>query len=242
MDDKLRANIETTAELWKRFWGGNLHSLHLYGSLARGDWARKSSDVNLLLVLNEHDYGRWEDASALVRRKQRKGFATPLMLTLRYIRSSLDVYPIELLDIKLFHETLSGEDPFAGLEINPKHLRLQAEREIKGKWVALREAALELGGNTPAMRDLLAMSVPTWAAVFQALIVIDGGEAPADKREVLRRGAELAGLDADVFARLAKLRRERTSLNRRASWALLKETLVQLDKLAAYADTLTVSV
>ncbi|MCB2210521.1 nucleotidyltransferase domain-containing protein [bacterium] len=239
MDDKLRAELGATVEQWKRFWGDNLESVHLFGSMARGDWTKRS-DINLLFFLMHHDYDKWEEAAGIVRRKVKKGYAIPLILSRNYLESSLDTYPIEFLDMKLFHQTLFGDDLLASIEIEPKDLRLQAEREIKGKWVALRQAALELGGNTSGMRDLLAMSVPTWNAVFQALLVIDGKEVPADKRQVMQQGCTLAGLDASVFEALMQVRSGDKTLNRNGATLLLKQTLTEVDKLALYADQLTV--
>ena len=40
---------------------------------------------------------------------------------------------MEFLNFKLVHHTLYGEDLLAGLEIDKKDLRLQCERELKGK-------------------------------------------------------------------------------------------------------------
>ncbi|GBE30803.1 nucleotidyltransferase domain protein [bacterium BMS3Bbin04] len=240
MDDKLAANLDSAVELWKQFWGDELESIHLYGSLARGDWS-KGSDINLVMFVKNNDYSRWSEAAGIIRRKMKKGFGIPLMMTRRYLESSLDVYPIEFLDMKLFHKTLYGDDPFESLNVELRHLRLQAEREIKGKWVAMRQAALELSGNTSGTRDLLARSVPTWNAVFQALLVIDGQEVPADKQQVMQAGCKLVGLDASVFEELLMVRNESKNINRNAASSLLTRALEQVDKLAIYADKLSVN-
>lgn len=237
MDSSLKDKINATMELWKRFWGDQLKSAYLFGSAARGQWSPKSSDINILLLVGSHDYKRWPEAADIARRKAKKGFALPLVLTENYIRSSLDVFPIEFLDIQLFHDVLHGEDIFPGLTIEKEHLRLQAEREVKGKWVQLRQAALDRGGNTVAMRDLLAMSVPTWVSVFQAMLVIEGTEVPADKREVLRIGAEHCGVEPNVFLSLETVRREQKAMNRAAAWDLLQGSLEQVDHLARFVDS-----
>lgn len=236
MDDKPQKKLDLALAQWREYWGEDLEAVYLYGSAARGDWSAKSSDINLLLQVNTHDYSRWPGAAAVARRLNRKGFALPLVLSRDYILSSLDVYPMEFLDIKLFREVLHGEDLFAGIEIRKEHLRLQAEREVKGKWVQLRQAAMETGGNTAAMRNLLVASVPTWVSVFQALLFIEGREVPREKVAVLGRGAELTGVDASLFLELAEIRREKKGLNRAGAWKLLKRALEQLDRLARWVD------
>ncbi|MFH0881516.1 MAG: hypothetical protein V2A56_00865 [bacterium] len=236
MDQRIKGAVESSVELWKRVWGDSLQSIHLYGSAARGDWSAKTSDVNLLLLVESGDYSQWPNAADVVKRKTKKGFAVPLILSENYVRSSLDVYPMEFLDIKLFHETLHGSDFFDEVTIRPEHLRLQAEREVKGKWVQLRQAALERGSSTTAIRELLAMSSATWSAVFQALLVIEGKDVPPDRKEVIRQGAALANVDPDVFLRVHAVRHERRAMNRLGAWDLLMKTLKQLDHLARFVD------
>lgn len=236
MDPKIKSAVDSSVELWKRVWGDSLQSIHLYGSAARGDWSSKTSDVNLLLLVESGDYNSWPDAAEVAKRKAKKGFAVPLILSENYVRSSLDVFPMEFLDIKLFHETLYGKDLFEELTIEPADLRLQAEREVKGKWVQLRQAALERGTNTAAIRDLLAMSSATWSSVFEAVLVIEGKEVPEHRRDVIRQGAELIKLDPEVFLQVHAVRHERGALNRIGAWELLKKTLTQLDHLARFVD------
>ncbi len=236
MDDRIKNAVESNVELWKRVWGEALQSAYLYGSAVRGGWSPKTSDINLLLLVESGDYSKWPDAADVVKRKLKKGFAVPLVLSENYVRSSLDVYPMEFLDIKLFHECLLGDDLFEQLNIRPEDLRLQAEREIKGKWVHFRQAALERGASTAAIRELLAASSSAWASVFQALLAIDGREVPADRTEVIRQGAVLANVDPDVFLKVHAVRHQRSSLNRFAAWKLLTDTLKQLDELARFVD------
>ncbi|MDP8207540.1 MAG: nucleotidyltransferase domain-containing protein [Candidatus Electryonea clarkiae] len=237
MSDIPQQKIDDAVESWKEFWKDDLLGIYLYGSVARGDWSSKSSDINLLLLLKSGDYyDRWFDAAALVRRRFRKGIAVPLVLNSEYMKASLDVYPMEFLDMKLFHQTIFGDDIFEELTINPEHLRLQAEREIKGKWVQLRQAALEHGGNTTDMRNLLAMTMPTWVSVFQALIFLEGSEVPAEKKNVVQRGAELANLNPEIFLDIERLRRLKSSLNRVKARELLLKTLREIDLLSGFID------
>ncbi|MCB2198080.1 nucleotidyltransferase domain-containing protein [bacterium] len=241
MEQVMQEKVASAVERWKGFWGNSLNGVYLYGSAARGNWNPKSSDINLLLLLDEKGYDRWPGAADIANRRLKKGFALPLLLTENYIRSSVDVFPMEFLDIKLFHETLFGEDLFPSLDIKPDDLRVQAEREVKGKWVQLRQAALDRGGNTAAMRDLLALSVPTWVSVFQSMLVVSGAEVPRDKRETLRAGAAIAGVNADLFLQLEEVRRTRRSVNRTQAWDLLLRSLEEVDQLARFVDSWNVA-
>ncbi len=237
MSSNLDQKLSLAIEQWKEFWKTDLESIYLYGSAARNDWSHKSSDINLLLQVSGNDhYAKWPDASELSRRLFKKGFAIPLILTKQYIESSLDVFPIEFLDIKLFHRVLAGSDDFDKVEINKPDLRAQAEREVKGKWVQLRQAFLERGGNTSEMRNLLAQTVPTWISVFQALLYLEDHEIPESRRDVLANGSKICGLDSDIFLDLEKVRKNKLSLNRNLAKLHLEKLMKQADILARFID------
>ncbi|MBD3166250.1 hypothetical protein GF324_06610 [bacterium] len=236
MSDTIETRAQQALDRWKEFWGDALQAVYLYGSAARGEYSSKTSDINLLLLVEKADYKRWPDAATLAKRLGKKGFALPLMLNRHYIESSADVFPMEFLDIQLFHKTLTGEDIFTDLQIDRNDLRLQAEREIRGKWVQLRQSTLERGNETIEMRNLLGMTVPTWVAVFQALLFLQEQEVPSSKSEVLKRGCAIADVDPAPFLEIQAMRREKKALNRMRAWELIRQLLNELDKLIAYVD------
>jgi hypothetical protein len=57
----------------------------------------------------------------------------PLFLTRSDLSSSLDSYPIEFLNMKNRYRLVYGEDVLQKLSFNPLAVRLQIERELKGK-------------------------------------------------------------------------------------------------------------
>ncbi len=236
MIQELEKKITAATESWKELLGESLDSLYLFGSAVRGDWSPKTSDINVLLLHRDDVYKHWPTIGEQAKRWRKRGFALPLFLTESYIQSALDVFPIEFLEMKLFHEVLYGTDIFESIEINNEHLRNQAEREIRGKWVQLRQASLERYGDTVELRNLLAMSVPTWVSVFQAILVIHNQSVPSDKMETISRGAEIAGVDAKIFHNLLKMRKEKRAMNRKATWDTMLETLGQVDNLIQYVD------
>ncbi len=237
METELKKRLDHAHALWQRVLGEDLEQMYLYGSAARGQWQERVSDINLLFLLRSgHGLGAWPELAGTIKRQAKKGFATPLFLTSAYIQSSLDVYPIEFLDMKLFHRVLHGEDSLSDLVLAPVHLRTQCEREVKGKWVQLRQAALEVGGDNREMRELLVASMSSWVSILQALLYLHGQEIPAEKQLVIERGCELAGLDASVFHDIARLKAKRSGRNRSGTWQLVVELIRQIDVLARFVD------
>src|SRR5688572_7922706 len=68
-----------------------------------------------------------------------RGRPWPRLFTPELLRASADVFPIELVDIASRHRVVFGADPIEDLSIEPGHLRLQLERELREKLMRLRE-------------------------------------------------------------------------------------------------------
>jgi predicted nucleotidyltransferase len=90
---------EFTDDFMKTF-GDDLISIILYGSAARGEYIYKRSDINFLIVLTEQGIMQLRRALLLIPRWQKRKVSTPLILTEGYIRSALDSFPIEFLNMK----------------------------------------------------------------------------------------------------------------------------------------------
>ena len=122
--------------------GAGLHSLYVVGSAVTPDWVEGRSDVNTLLVLRQMDLAVLEAIGPLGKRHHRTGIAPPLVMDREYLAGSLDVFPMEFLELRLIHETVAGEDLLARLEIGRADLRHQCEREVRSRLVGLRQAYL----------------------------------------------------------------------------------------------------
>ena len=80
------------------------------------------------------------------------------------------------------HHVLFGEDPLAGIAIGHEHLRLQLERELKEKLLALREGYLLTGGSPKRVLALLTASVASFLVLFRGLAAVPAGRAPGEDR------------------------------------------------------------
>jgi len=71
-------------------------------------------------------------------------------------------------------------------------MRLQCERELKGKLLKLRQGYIFTAGKDSALKGLIASSLVTFVAIFKGLLFIQGvDKIPGMKSEVL-----LAACDA----------------------------------------------
>lgn len=180
-------------------FGDDLVSIILYGSGAKGDYVRGRSDINFLIVLKEQGIGRLDTLSELVARWRKRKVATPLFMSKTEICSSVDSYPIEFLNLKRHYRVVVGEDVLAGLVFDPGWVRMQCERELKGKSLLLLQRFIETEGSTRRLRELISVSITAFISIFRALLFLEGVEIPENKREVVRKMREHYGIDLDTF-------------------------------------------
>lgn len=187
--------------------GPRLDSVVLYGSAARGDFQKRSSDLNLAIVADSLETRVLEALSGPVAFWVRKGHPVPTLLTRALLADSLDVFPIEALDIRAHHKVLHGSDPFAGLAVRVEPLRLQCEREFREKLMRLREGYLDAHGSNRALQRLLVGSFTTFGALFRAGLTLVGETPPAETGAVAAAFSARAGLDPAPFDAIDRLRR-----------------------------------
>ena len=154
---------------YKGLYGSSLISIIAYGSAVGKDYIPGKSDINIMVVLDDVGMEGLDKSFDAVKKWRKKGVDVPLFLTEGYIKSSLDVFPIEYMNFQKRYELLFGKDVLADLTFDREHVRLQCERELKGKLLLLREAFLESQGQAGAMRDVIGRSIMTFAAIFKAL-------------------------------------------------------------------------
>lgn len=203
---------ETFSRELAEIYGKALVSVVLYGSAARGEYREGRSDLNILVLLREVDPPALRRGSALARAWVAEGNPPPLMLGVEELRRSLDVFPIEYSDIRDAHRVLHGEDPFAALEIDPEHLRLQCEHEIKGKQIQLREGYLLAAEEPEELGELLLRSFSTFLLLFRTVLRLTGSAAARDAESVITETAARAGFSPDALREIHRARSQGETL------------------------------
>ena len=173
------------------------------------DWDASRSDINTLLVLREMDLAVLESIAPLGRRFKGTGIAPPLVMELGYVNSSLDVFPMEFLEMRLIHETVLGEDILASMKIDRGDLRHQCEREIKSRLVGLRQAYLRALGEPKALAEALVQFLSGYQPLARGILVLLGKEPPLRRAEAFAALEAAVGTDAGVFVEMLALKEGR---------------------------------
>jgi len=221
---------------YQQIFGQDLISIVLYGSGARGDYIPRRSDLNFLIVLTEEGIKELSRAFRVVAKWHRRRVTTPLFMTNEYIATSLDTFPLEFMNIKQHYRVLWGKDPLAETEIRREQLRLQCEREIKGKLLQLRGAYLASRGWGRNLVALASHSLTAFLSIFQGILYLLDKEIPHQKGEVIQAMAAETGLDAVPFARLWEVKEGKVKLPAKKIKGLMKSYLQEVSRLASWID------
>ena len=225
-------------DVYKALFGDELVSIILYGSATGRDFQPGKSDINFMIVLTEDGIEHLDRAFDVVNKWRKRGVAVPLFLTEEYVKTSLDVFPIEYLNFQNNYIQVFGKDILKDLEFSPKFLRLQCEREIKGKLLLLREAFIETSGKGKALKGLITQALPALMAIFEALLHLKRIDVPRERREIIRAMADAFDLEHGVFQGLLDIKEETSKLNDEESLRLFKGCLREMRKLSKLVNSL----
>jgi len=187
-----------------------VHSLYVTGSAVTNDFSEKTSDVNSLIVLNEMHFDFFKFLAPLGKKFKSQGVAAPLVMTPSYINESLDVFPMEFLELKLIHKTAYGTDLVKDLQIDSQLLRLQCEREIKTRLMGLWQGYISSLGETEVIVSLLWRSITGCMPLFRSIIFLMGKEPPLKKIDVINALNGTTHFDKEVLLKALVLKEKRS--------------------------------
>ena len=186
--------------------GDNLSSVVLYGSAAAGDHIELRSDYNLLIALKRITPADLRNAQAPMREWQRLGHPLPVYFTVEELSDAADVFPIEFYQMEHARIILYGKDPFEFVNLSDTNLRHQAEYELRSKLLQLRRLYIPASVSIEKLCELMKDSLASFAALFRAVLILHGQEAPVAKPDCVRATAQLLRLDSEVFEKIFAFR------------------------------------
>jgi hypothetical protein len=214
-----------------------VHSVYVTGSAVTPDFRESTSDVNSLIVLNDLHFEFFKFLAPLGKKFKSKGVAAPLVMTPSYIQDSLDVFPMEFLELRLIHKTALGPDIVQDLEIDPVLLRLQCEREIKTRLIGLWNGYISSTGETDMIAQLLYRSIKGCMPLFRSIVFLLGKLPPIKKMDVIGAISDNTGIDKDILIK-ALLLKESPIKNREELLSLFERYYGNLETVAGMVNAL----
>lgn len=213
-------------------------ALVVYGSLAKGMYRDGESDLNLAVVLHEASPETLRALAEPLRAAQREARVEPFIVEAREVPRLADVFPVKLADIRDAWHVLAGEDPFGSITIDPEHMRLRVEQELRNHLLRLRRQAIVAGDDPRWFAKAIYASATSLAIDLGALLRVTGREVSgAATRTVMREAASAFDLDPKTLERLCDVKAGAAIDDPEALFARLLEVVARA---AHAADTLEV--
>jgi predicted nucleotidyltransferase len=231
-----RMNVDEFVGQLRGAFGDELRAVVLYGSAASGEQRSPGAGSDLLVLVDSLQLSRLEAVGATVKAWTEAGNPVPFILTVEEWRRSVDVFPMEYVDILERHRVLHGDPPFGATRVDPVHLRHELEHEAMGALLHLRKGALAAGGDGRNRLQLLEVSKGTVLAVLRATLRLHGETPPTDALEVCDRAASVAGFDSTPFKRVVQHVRGDAKLSPKETGPLLASYVEGVERLVRHLD------
>lgn len=232
-----RMTLEELVRQLTHVHGTGLRCVALYGSAARGEQVARTTNLNVLVLVDAIDLDHLRREAAVARAWGDAGHPPPLTLTVGEWHGSADIFPIEYADILAHHRVLHGSFPGEPPVVRRENLRLQLEHEARSKLLRLRHAVLSSGAEPKALAAVLEDSVSAIMVLVRACLRVAGEEPPAESAAVLDRYAAVTGLSSDALRRVLAHARGGEKVSGPAAVALMGEYLGAVDAMAGWVNS-----
>lgn len=191
-----------------------VRSIVLFGSAAAGDFIPGVSRYDVLIVLDRLGIDELDALGPAIREWRRAGNPLPLLFTPEQLVASTDAFAIEFLEMQHDRKVLYGQDPIAALTLNPTHARMQVERELKGKSLALRDQYVLAAGERERIVKLLSDSLSSFLSLFRISLRLYQPHVPSRKLEAMHELAKHIPFDPQPFMTVEEIKERRRGLMR----------------------------
>ncbi len=203
--------IENLIEKLKSTCNDKIESVILYGSAAAGDRS-KNSDYNILIVTTDLELETLKKIAPISKSWEKAKNPTPLLFSKSALQDSTDVFPIELLDIHDCRKVLMGSDIISEIEVRSENLRLEIERELRGKLIQLRQRYIATNGKPKDVINLMCQTQSTFLVLFRAALRLFDKYVPVKKMNALSNLEKHLKFEAVAFRKIAELKDKKIKL------------------------------
>lgn len=219
----------------------NFLSAYITGGALHEGFDPGQRHVNVLVVTQDLPLSQLDATASVITHASKPPHIDPMFLTMQQVQRSLDVFPIEWLDLQERHWVLEGVDLFDSIEVPQTYLRLQVEQELRGKHLRLVQEYLTGAAHPERLHAALARLASGFHTLFRALVRLHGEAAPTSLERTIGRVAELYDLDASALSGAHRMRAQRKHPGGDETRATYRAFLAQIERLVAAVDGLRVS-
>lgn len=138
--------LKDLASSLQKLFSSELLMMALFGSLARGDFNIKGSDINILMVFNKINFEILKKINSVFCESKIKHMISPILLQQKELSDFAKAFPIKVLEIKRCYRILLGNDLLNNLAVDKIYLGLRCQQELRNMITKMRRF-LALGSS-----------------------------------------------------------------------------------------------
>lgn len=219
-------------------YGSDLISVILYGSASSGEFIESNSNFNLLVVLNSTELENLIKAKSFIN-KISFSRINPVFFSEEHLKNSLDVFPIEFLDMKENYTVLFGKDVLKDLGINTSNLRFQCEQELKSKLINLKQQYLKVNlKDKKTLGNLLFKNFTSLMHILRNLVRLKNVVPAYKKIDVLRQATIELQMPITNLLRILEAKNNPITLTAEEINSMIISLSADLEKIIRIVDQL----
>ena len=230
---KIKIKLQDFCDVLKNIYGDGLISVILYGSGATREYLHKVSNLNVLVVLASVGLEDLKKSGGLLKKFSA---LTPLYLDQDYIRNSVDIFPIEFLDMRENYQVLYGKDVLKDIVVDTRNLRFQCEQELKSRLLGLKQAYLRTHKDARALKGILIRAFTSVLHLAKNVLRLKGENPPYIKDELLARLAEAFPINGPAWGRILAIKQGHQKLSVKDTEDLFAVFTRDLEKMVGIVD------
>lgn len=241
LPNEVKGYLDEMVDSLKESAGDNLVSIIVYGSIARGHYRPKQSDVNLLLVLHNVAAIELDKVEKPLRTAKRSLNVNAMIMTEKEIKRASDVFPVKFMHVKNYNVLLHGKELFENLEISPVHIRIRLEQELRNVSIRLRNQYVSLHKDNITSVKMISSLMGSLAVQLRTLLELAGKPLPTEHTSsaYLEAAADAFDLDKEALDEACSLRH---AVHAKADIDdIFARLMVTVDKVVEIADRLDVA-
>jgi predicted nucleotidyltransferase len=180
--------------------GASLVGLIVHGSAVRGGWFEETSDVDLIVVLDDDSEALLAAIGPALELARFSARIEAMILTKDEIERSADCFPLLYGDIARTSVAITGSNPFTDLSISHEHIRLRVEQELREIRIRMRRVATDMAGK-PHFGGAVEHKVKQLRSPLWALLALRGERVDDHLEPVLGGAAKAYGIDITSLLR-----------------------------------------
>lgn len=186
-------------------WGVHLKSVIRYGTAAVDDHSKVPSDQFILVILDEIKAPILTLAADPICQWAKKGHPMPFIFDEPTFTQSMDIFPIDYLNMQDHHEILWGADVLKGVRIDHRHLRLQCESEMQGKLIHLRSEFVLNCHKPKKLLELMLNTLSDFDRVMTGILHMLKQRPQGGRRQIVAELAKSIDFQPAIFLDLYDL-------------------------------------